>query len=117
MYEDPEEQEEFVLPPRQKFKDPSWMTWNAEQRIHLIAHWEVKVSTEPDTSSGVYEFFCSYSWKQAPSATICVPGMLAKWTPPQLPKQLDQTKGFIGAINMVTVCTDISFNLSSRHSP
>ena len=39
-HKEDEELEVPILPPRQKFKDPSWMTKNAGKRIHLIAHWE-----------------------------------------------------------------------------
>jgi phage anti-repressor protein len=89
-----EELEEPILPPRQKFKDPSWMTKNAGKRIHLIAHWEVKSSFEPVKSTGGYEFLCSYSWKQTVRNTIYVPGTPLKWTPPALPKQLAPDTGF-----------------------
>lgn len=70
--------EDSNLPPRQRFKDPSWMTRNAGKRIHLIAHWEVESSYEPVTSAEGYEFLCSYSWKQTATNTIYVPG-----TPPK----------------------------------
>lgn len=92
--EDAATSEDIARPPRQKFKDPSWMTKNAGERVHIIAHWEVETSTEPVTSTGGYEFLCSYSWKQAARATIYVPGTPAKWTPPALPKQLAQDDGY-----------------------
>lgn len=91
--EDVEVHEGLILPPRQKFKDPSWMTKNAGKRIHLIAHWEVEYSEQPVTSTNGYEFLCSYSWKQTTSATMYVPGTPARWTPPTLPKQLSQDRG------------------------
>ncbi|KAF9690952.1 hypothetical protein EKO04_011139 [Ascochyta lentis] len=88
------EEEELLLPPRQKFKDPSWMMKDVGERICLIAHWEVGASTTPVTSIGGYEFLCSYSWKQTTIPTIYVPGSPARWTPPLLPKQLDPDEGF-----------------------
>lgn len=91
---DLEGQGELILPPRQKFKNSSWMTKNAGKRIHLVAHWEIQISTEHITSTGGHEFLCSYSWKQRVSPTIYVPGTPAKRTPPRLPKQLDPDEGF-----------------------
>jgi hypothetical protein len=92
--EGPTNEQHQQLWPRQKFKDPSWMTKNAGKRVHLIAPWEVENSTEPVTSSGGYEFLCSYSWKQTAKPTIYVPGTPPQWTPPSLPKMLDQDSGF-----------------------
>jgi hypothetical protein len=93
--EEPMNEQRQQLWPRQKFKDPSWMTRNAGKRVHLIAPWEVKNSTEPVTSSGGYEFLCSYSWKQTAMATptIYVLGAPPQWTSPPLPKMLDQDSG------------------------
>lgn len=79
--------------PRQKFKDPSWMTRNIGRKIYWIAHWEVKANPHKVTSSDGYEFLCSYSWKNTALPSIYVPGVPRVWDPPLTPKQLPKDKG------------------------
>lgn len=69
------------------------MTKYAGRRIRLIAHWEVETAPELITSTGGYEFLCSYSWKQTAPPTIYVPGTPPRWTPPTLPVQLNSDTG------------------------
>jgi hypothetical protein len=66
---------------------------NEEQLILRIAHEHLQQTAIPVTSSEGYEILCSYSWKHTEQPTIYAPGTPAKFTPSDLPIQIEADTG------------------------
>jgi hypothetical protein len=82
---------------RPRFTDPAWMlkrVQQGQQRMRIIALFDVQSSSAAVTGNESYELLCSYSWKNTEGPTIYVPGTPSLYRVPQLPMQLQADMGF-----------------------